>query len=161
MNIDSSRFPSLIAILSFISPLFLQAESMPKLIEVCKIWDKAQHNAFTDLVRFKGQWFCAFREDKRYVYPDGAIRVIASKDGEDWRSTALLTSNDSDLRDAKSVKVYLADGSLRDIPTGNIQKRTILKIFGMPPSYAFSLSTQEVTDISAWLIDQRTTINKK
>ena len=157
MNIDSSRFPSLIAILSFISPLFLQAESMPKLIEVRKIWDKA----FTDLVRFKGQWFCVFRKDKRHVSPDGAIRVIASKDGEDWRSTALLTSNDSDLRDAKSVKVYLADGSLRDIPTGNIQKRTILKIFGMPPSYAFSLSTQEVTDISAWLIDQRTTINKK
>ena len=134
---------------------------MPKLIEVCKIWDKAQHNVFTDLVRFKGQWFCVFREGKIHVSPDGAIRVITSKDGEDWRSTALLTSNDSDLRDAKSVKVYLADGSLRDIPTGNIQKRTILKIFGMPPSYAFSLSTQEVTDISAWLIDQRTTINKK
>ena len=62
---------------------------------------------------------------------------------------------------AKSVKVYLADGSPRDIPTGNIQKRTILEISGMPPSYAFSLSTQEVADISAWLIDQRRPINKK
>ncbi|MDE0821158.1 MAG: c-type cytochrome, partial [Opitutales bacterium] len=62
---------------------------------------------------------------------------------------------------AKSIKVYLADGSPRDIPTGNIQKRTILEISGMPPSYAFSLSTQEVADISAWLIDQRTPINKK
>ena len=61
---------------------------------------------------------------------------------------------------AEEVKTF-ADGSPRDIPTGNIQKHTILEISGMPPSYAFSLSTQEVADISAWLIDQRTTINKK
>jgi hypothetical protein len=42
-----------------------------------------------------------FREGKSHVSPDGALRVIVSKDGEKWRSAALLTSDDSDLRDAK------------------------------------------------------------
>ncbi|MFP6894949.1 MAG: sialidase family protein [Opitutales bacterium] len=53
------------------------------------------------MVRFKDEWFCVFREGKGHVSPDGALRVIASKNGQDWRSTALLTSDDSDLRDAK------------------------------------------------------------
>jgi hypothetical protein len=35
------------------------------------------------------------------VSPDGALRVLTSKDGETWESAALITSTDSDLRDAK------------------------------------------------------------
>lgn len=76
------------------------AESL-QLIEVRKIWDQAPHNAFTDLVRFHDQWFCVFREGKGHVSPEGALRVITSKDGVTWESAALLTSPDSDLRDAK------------------------------------------------------------
>jgi hypothetical protein len=101
MSMYSSRSPSLIAILSLILPPSIEAESIPKLIEVRKIWDQAPHNAFTDLVRFKDEWFCVFREGKSHVSPDGALRVIVSKNGEKWQSAALLTSDDSDLRDAK------------------------------------------------------------
>lgn len=72
-----------------------------KMIEVRKIWDKAPHNAFTDLVRFQDHWFCVFREGKSHVSPDGALRVITSTDGEKWESAALITSPNSDLRDAK------------------------------------------------------------
>ena len=72
-----------------------------ELLEVRKIWDGAPHNAFTDLVRFKGRWFCVFREGQAHVSPDGALRVITSKDGKDWTSAALLTSTTADLRDAK------------------------------------------------------------
>ena len=71
------------------------------LISVRKIWDAAPHNAFTDLVRFRGEWFCVFREGKRHVSPDGALRVLTSKDGDQWSSAALLTSTNADLRDAK------------------------------------------------------------
>jgi hypothetical protein len=71
------------------------------LIEVRKIWDRAPHNAFTDLVRFKGQWFCVFREGQAHVSADGALRVIASDDGTTWTSAALLRSTNGDLRDAK------------------------------------------------------------
>jgi hypothetical protein len=73
----------------------------PELVEVRKIWDAAPHNAFTDLVRFKNEWFCVFREGQAHVSPDGALRVITSKDGRQWSSAALLTSTNSDLRDAK------------------------------------------------------------
>ena len=72
-----------------------------KLVSVEKIWDKAPHNAFTDLIWHKGQFFCVFREGTKHASPDGALRVITSSDGEHWESAALISSIDSDLRDAK------------------------------------------------------------
>lgn len=72
-----------------------------KLVDVQKIWDKAPHNAFTDLIRFNDKFFCVFREGETHISPDGALRVITSADGENWKSAALITSPDSDLRDAK------------------------------------------------------------
>jgi hypothetical protein len=42
-----------------------------------------------------------FREGKGHVSPDGALRVITSPDGDEWQSAALITSENSDLRDAK------------------------------------------------------------
>ena len=71
------------------------------LVDVKKIWDAAPHNAFTDLVRHRGQWFCVFREGAKHVSPDGALRVITSSDGSKWNSAALITSTNGDLRDAK------------------------------------------------------------
>lgn len=72
-----------------------------KLLEVNKIWDEGTHNAFTDLIRFKDEWFCTFREGQGHVDPDGVIRVIRSKDGNKWESAALITSDTGDLRDPK------------------------------------------------------------
>ena len=51
-----------------------------RVLEVRKIWDRAPHNAFTDLIRFEERWFCVFREGKAHVSPDGALRVITSPD---------------------------------------------------------------------------------
>ena len=62
-----------------------------KIVDVQKIWDQAPHNAFTDLVHFAGRFFCVFREGEGHVSPDGALRVIASSDGVDWASVALIT----------------------------------------------------------------------
>src|SRR5437867_11972424 len=68
-----------------------QASPAPgQLIEVRKIWEHAPHNAFTDLVRFKGKWFCVFREGQAHVSGDGALRVIVSPDGANWTSAALF-----------------------------------------------------------------------
>lgn len=77
------------------------ASDTAELLSVTRIWDQAPHSAFTGLVRFNGQWFCAFREGAGHVCPDGALRVIASADGEAWESMALLTSDTADLRDAQ------------------------------------------------------------
>ncbi|MCX6635984.1 MAG: exo-alpha-sialidase [Acidobacteria bacterium] len=72
-----------------------------ELVSARKIWDRAPHNAFTDLARYKGRWYCAFREGAAHVSPDGALRVITSADGERWTSSDLLTWPNSDVRDAK------------------------------------------------------------
>lgn len=73
----------------------------PILVESRRIWDEAPHNAFTDLLRFRDQWYCVFREGTAHVSPDGALRVITSKDGNEWQSLSLVTSPTYDLRDAK------------------------------------------------------------
>jgi hypothetical protein len=81
---------------------FEPGEGKPTLLRVTKIWDRAPHNAFTDLVRFHGRWYCTFREGERHVYGrDGQIRIIASDDGRQWHSVALLAEERVDLRDPK------------------------------------------------------------
>lgn len=74
-----------------------------KLIGVNKIWDRADHNAFTDLEFYRGRWYCAFREGKTHVRAGdyGSVRVIESSDGKEWKSVALLSLPEMDLRDAK------------------------------------------------------------
>lgn len=72
-----------------------------KLESVQKIWDKDPHNAFTGLTRFKDKWYCVFRTGKAHVSEDGALQVLESKDGTDWKPVARITSETADLRDAK------------------------------------------------------------
>ncbi len=90
----------LISILSF-QLMAQENKNSLELVSAERIWDKAPHNAFTDLLRFNNQFFCVFREGEKHVSADGALRVITSKDGKNWESAALITSPDSDLRDAK------------------------------------------------------------
>ena len=73
----------------------------PRILSVRKIWARAEHNAFTDLTRFRGAWYCAFREGAGHAGSSGKVRVITSKDGELWRSAALLSEKGADLRDPK------------------------------------------------------------
>jgi hypothetical protein len=91
-----------------------------RLVGVRRIWDRGEHNAFTDLIRYRGRWFCVFREGKDHVSPDGAVRVLTSPDGESWSSAALLRDPRHDLRDPKlSIApdgrlMLLAAGVVRD-----------------------------------------------
>jgi hypothetical protein len=71
-----------------------------ELLQVKKIWDRAPHNAFTDLLRWNGRFYCAFREGRGHVSTDGRIRVISSQDGDSWQSAALAELDGFDLRDA-------------------------------------------------------------
>lgn len=71
-----------------------------KLLDVKKIWDAAPHNAFTDLVRWNEQFYCAFREGRGHVSADGRIRVLSSQDAGSWTSTGLIELAGYDLRDA-------------------------------------------------------------
>ncbi len=74
------------------------------LIESRKIWDKALFNGFTDLIRFKGQWYISLREATAHGVWDGNIRIIRSDDGQSWESAAFIRCPDGpavDLRDPK------------------------------------------------------------
>ena len=100
-NIRPSLLPTAFALVAFACvdglPTFAaeQDESKfgkPVLVESKRIWDKAPHNAFTDLLRFNNRWYCVFREGKGHVSHDGALRVITSVDGDKWKSIALIKS---------------------------------------------------------------------
>jgi len=71
-----------------------------ELINVQKIWNKAPHNAFTDLIRFNNEWLCIFREGKTHVSLDGVLRILSSNDTKHWNPFSLIVG-DSDLRDGK------------------------------------------------------------
>ncbi|MEN6603639.1 MAG: sialidase family protein [Bryobacteraceae bacterium] len=93
-----------------------------KLVSVKKIWAEAPHNAFGDLIRFRSQWFCVFREGRWHVAragqeDDGKLRVIVSKDGEQWKPAALIAETGIDLRDPHFS--ITADGRLMIVAGGS------------------------------------------
>ena len=47
----------------------------PRIVSVSRIWNRAPHNAFTDLIRFRGRWFCTFREGKSHAGDVGKVRL--------------------------------------------------------------------------------------
>ncbi len=97
----------------------LVIESEMELLAAGKIWDGAAHNAFTDLVLFKHELLCVFREGSSHVPgTNGTIRVLVSKEGGDWKSAASLAEAGVDLRDPKICQ--LADGRLMITMGGSI-----------------------------------------
>lgn len=114
-------------------------------IEVRKIWDAGAHNAFTDLIRFKDQWFCSFREGDDHVGGDGKLRVLTSTDGQQWTSAALLTEEGIDLRDPKLS--ITSDGRLMMVAGGSVYRGT-KTLHGRRPRVAFS------TDGRTWTTPQ-------
>jgi hypothetical protein len=77
------------------------SDGLARLVSCNSIWSRAPHNAFTDLIRFKGMWYCALRESRNHVGDIGRVRIIMSADGTDWTSAALFSETGVDLRDPK------------------------------------------------------------
>lgn len=74
----------------------------PTLVSVERIWDRAPHNAMTDLIRYKGEWLCTFREGGNHVYDgDGSITILQSHDTFEWKEIASFHEKGIDLRDPK------------------------------------------------------------
>jgi len=76
-------------------------------IEGRTIWDKSRMSdrarmELTDLIRFKGCWYCGFREgDIHMSHPSGRGRIIRSADGLSWESVALFEWDGADVREPK------------------------------------------------------------
>lgn len=70
-------------------------------MEVRRIWRRGRHNAFTDLARFRGSWYCVFREAGEHMRGVGRIRILRSDNGREWSSAAIIAQRGVDLRDPK------------------------------------------------------------
>ena len=105
-----------------------------ELISITRIWDQAEHNAFTDLIRVDDRWLCVFREGTKHASPDGAIRVLESRDGQSWTSAAHLTEPGVDLRDPKTSR--MPDGRLMIVAGGSIMENG--KYVSRQPRVCFS-----------------------
>jgi hypothetical protein len=90
---------------------------IPRLLTLDMIWAQAPHNAFTDLARHRGSWFCAFREASAHALCAGKVRILSSGDGRSWGSVALIAERGVDLRDPKFSTT--ADGRLELLMGGS------------------------------------------
>jgi len=90
----------LLAVLAMAAPAGADELALT-LISVKKIWDQAEHNAFTDLLRYHGHWYCTFREAKGHAVQPGAVRILTSRDGNRWSSAVVLRESGLDARDPK------------------------------------------------------------
>lgn len=88
---------------------FGQAESVVPISKPTVIWDVSRIDdrdecriEFPDLIRFRGQWYCAFREGLVHGNDDsGRARLIRSADGAKWESVKLFEWDGGDIRDPR------------------------------------------------------------
>ena len=85
---------------------FAQAQVKEEPIDIRRIWDRGNHNAFTDITFFKGKLYIVFREGDGHIpnkdnTGNGTIRILSSVSGEFWESAGVLTLDGIDLRDPK------------------------------------------------------------
>ncbi len=118
-----------------LAPLSAEAEGPePKLVSVEKIWDGGRHNAFTDLIRWRGRFYCVFRESEAHVGGDGKIRVLESADGQRWEPVGLVAEEGVDLRDPKLS--ITPDDRLMIVAGGSIYRGQ--ELLGRRPRVTFS-----------------------
>ena len=68
---------------------------------VRRVFHNGEHNAFTDLVRFKDQFYLTFRScpDGHMVHPTASIIIMTSKDLKDWKPVHRFSVKERDTRD--------------------------------------------------------------
>jgi len=70
-------------------------------VSVGRVFHNGEHNAFTDLVRFKGRFYLAFRScpDGHMVHPTASIIILASDDTKEWKPVHRFSVPLRDTRD--------------------------------------------------------------
>ena len=72
-----------------------------KVINIRRVFHDGRHNAFTDLVRFKGSFYLAFRScpDGHMVHPTSSIVILSSADTKRWKKVHQFSVEKRDTRD--------------------------------------------------------------
>ena len=66
-----------------------------------RVFYNGEHNAFTDLIRFKGRFYLTFRScpDGHMVHPTSSIIILASEDAKEWEQVHRFSVAKRDTRD--------------------------------------------------------------
>ncbi len=79
------------------------ADELPrvKVTNVRRVFHNGEHNAFTDLVRFRDTFYLTFRScpDGHMVHPTASVIVLASDDASTWRQVHRFRVEKRDTRD--------------------------------------------------------------
>jgi hypothetical protein len=106
MNNKHFIYNSSIVFFLILSSISAFGQALEERTDIRRIWDRAPHNAFTDITFFRNRLYVVLREGDGHTPAkdgtgNGAIRVLSSADGEFWESTALIKLDGVDLRDPK------------------------------------------------------------
>ncbi|MEX0675658.1 MAG: hypothetical protein WD063_01195 [Pirellulales bacterium] len=102
MKIETAR-QVLLVVVAMLAARLAFAEEPPqvKVANVRRVFHNGQHNAFTDLVRFRDRFYLTFRScpDGHMVHPTASIIVLASDDAKAWRQAHRFRVEKRDTRD--------------------------------------------------------------
>ena len=72
-----------------------------RVTNVRRVFHNGEHNAFTDLIRFRGQYYLTFRScpDGHMVHPTASIIILASHDLKSWNKVHQFAVPMRDTRD--------------------------------------------------------------
>ena len=81
----------------------LYADEMPtvKVSNVRRVFHNGEHNAFTDMVRFQGRYYLAFRScpEGHMIHPTASVIILASDDLQVWQQVHRFRVKRRDTRD--------------------------------------------------------------
>ena len=123
----------------FLSFASTNLSAQPTSYSVKQIWSNGSHCAFTSIERFKGRYYCTFREGATHIFDsdgkaEGKVRILASEDGEKWETVAFIGKEGFDLRDPKLS--VTPEGKLMVTIGGSIYRNR--KLEGCVPHVMFS-----------------------
>ncbi|GAB3030377.1 hypothetical protein [Bowmanella dokdonensis] len=97
------------------------------------LWQKAPHNAFTDLCLFRNQLFCCFREAGNHISADGTVRILClAKNGGLLRQQKVSVPG-VDLRDPKLS--VTPDGKLLLLAYARYATKDNKTLYGQPTTW--------------------------
>ncbi|MBW7990460.1 MAG: hypothetical protein FVQ84_10650 [Planctomycetes bacterium] len=94
-------------ILTTLCVVFISTEAMAgklpevRVSNVRRVFYNGEHNAFTDLIRFRGKFYLTFRScpDGHMVHPTSSIIILASDDAKKWEQVHRFSVAKRDTRD--------------------------------------------------------------
>ena len=83
------------------TPSLADLPDVIRVTNVRRVYDDGQHNAFTDLIRFKGRYYLTFRScpDGHMVHPSAKIVILSSSDLTSWEQVFVFHVPKRDTRD--------------------------------------------------------------